>query len=115
MLTVHLQLLTSLLRLNILIVQHLSTLLETTYIQRMDSSNFTCRAMLNSFANKIFTNGKSKNIILAYSLLYLSQEAVTYRDPENAMRYYLNSIHLHNNCHIDIIYSASKMLADCKT
>ena len=50
----------------------------------------------------------------AYSLLYLGQEAVTCGSADDAMRLYLNVIHLYNNSHIDVIYQAVQILAKCR-
>ena len=106
---------TAILRLNTLLVQYLSDLLQQTTTQyEHDLNTKSCKSILHSFATTIYGSGTVKGVVTAYSLLYLGQEAVTYGKADDAMRLYLNIIHLYNNSHIDVIYQAAQVLAKCR-
>ena len=105
----------AILRLNTLLVQYLYGLLQQTTVQyEQDLNAKSCKSILHSFATTVYGSGTVKGVVTAYSLLYLGQEAVTCGSADDAMRLYLNSIHLYNNSHIDVIYQAAQILAKCR-
>ena len=72
------------------------------------------KSILHTVATTVYECGAVKGVVTAYSLLYLGQEAVSYGSADDAMRLYLNIIHLYNNSHIDVIYQAANLLAKCR-